>query len=334
VNELPEQELAGLRRARSKPAHVYQATRCHYEADKMRQQHNIIPIPETLSVIADCWAEAENALRTAIDAKYFDLDEEVITVLFSRELEYSFNGLNNTAKLESAIQDDLREALGLRTLDRDLQLDIDEWTNGIIAEVEWHTKQREGKTGGDFGLVINHPEILMDQDQDEITQESGRQGLLCQAKRFRNNSRPRFTRCQKNILPDRLQYLSLVIYRYVDDKGRQLEPFQWHPCNCSSLEEIRTWMSQDRFPEPKDSSEIIKALGSGQLGTSDPGELEHIVNSTATPVLQVCIKWKDNTPRCKYERALHKPPTSRFFKADSIRPQCILAALVAGRRHA
>ena len=97
-------------------------------------------------------------------------------------------------------------------------------------------------------------------------------GILCQAKLKRANGRwNTFGKKQNSILPERLKYLALLLYRYEDAERHFLQPFKWQRCDVPSLffDQIKEWFKKDSFPSLEKSDSIIKELGNGDIVAMD-----------------------------------------------------------------
>ena len=66
-------------------------------------------IPATLRAISERWREAEGTLIQLVRTKYFDLDEETLTTLFSRELVYEIEVANRSRVFENAFLKDIQK---------------------------------------------------------------------------------------------------------------------------------------------------------------------------------------------------------------------------------
>src|SRR5688572_21998227 len=71
---------------------------------------NILPMLSTFNVIIQCWEDAEAELRSIIEKKYHDLDEECITTLFYGELAFTLREASRKKAIEQAFLVDLRRA--------------------------------------------------------------------------------------------------------------------------------------------------------------------------------------------------------------------------------
>jgi len=169
----------------------------------------------------------------------------------------------------------------------------------LIATVSFHDRNVEAKTGGDLGIVLVRPDVRLIWPKLDSNHDYKR-GLLCQAKMFQRNSRwGRLSQKQKQVLPDKLSYFALLLYRYDDQHGerRELAPFAWQLARDATVEQISHWLASDCFPELHDSQQILGALLRDQIGTDDKKLIE---NDIAPPLLRrslvITIQWKDGRP--------------------------------------
>lgn len=94
------------------------------------------------------------------------------------------------------------------------------------------------------------------------------------------------------MLPERVQYLGLLLYSYEDKERRQLRQFQWQLCNsASSIKDVAQWLKRDSFPSLANSSTVIKGVGDGQIGTDNDKILDEIAAPTGNPALVMKIGW-------------------------------------------
>ena len=107
------------------------------------------------------------------------------------------------------------------------------------------------------GIVVVRPGVqtvrLAGPDR---TIDQYRRGLLCQAKMFRRNSQwGGLTPRQRQVLPNKLNYLALLLYRYIDQNAerRILRPFDWQLAREATIEQIQSWLA--------DASRICRARG-------------------------------------------------------------------------
>jgi hypothetical protein len=250
----------------------------------------ILQIPYTLEVIKNCWKNAESELRSLIKEKHPDLDEEFITRLFYGEFSFSVHRVSKKGDISKAFLNDLEQAF--RNLGYPGQLDVFE---GLIAEVSLHKREIEKFTGGDFGLTIIRPIVQISQSysgQAVFTIDEYPCGLLCQAKiRRRNGNWGKLSKRQKDVFPDRIKFLGLLLYSYSDEDRHKLNKFEWQLCQDASLSEVEDWLKSNKFPDTKSSGEIISLLGNACIGTDDPEIIEKNIRPKTKPNLCIRIFW-------------------------------------------
>jgi hypothetical protein len=161
--------------------------------------------------------------------------------------------------------------------------------HGLIADVTLHRRATEKVTGGDIGFMILRPQI---EDQDKkLKIDDYRRGILCQAKLKRSSGKwGSFTQKQKKVLPERLPYLGLLLYK--DEERRQLSQFQWQLCDsASSIDEVSKWLRRASFPSLITSDFLIQGVGNGQIGTDNDQVLDEIVSPVGNQALIIRIYW-------------------------------------------
>lgn len=254
-----------------------------------------IPIPSVVKVISKCWIESEERLRSSIKTKHPDLDEPFITRLFYDEFRESLNKASETKKIENAFLIDLRDAFP----ELAYSCELTNVSSGLIASSTLHSKEIEKETGGDLGLSINRPDVVLtSQGYSKLQVDLYRRGLLCQAKVKRRNGRwGELSENQEKVLADRLSYLSLLLYEYVDPNRTNLMPFKWQLCNSFSVAEIKNWLSSNDFPRLFDSREIINLLGNNEIGTDDISEIEKFICPETRTSLEINIWWPKKPPK-------------------------------------
>ena len=250
-------------------------------------------IPALSKLVSECWVRAEQKLRESVKTKFPDRDEEILTDLFHAELAIEFQTVSATGAVANAFLRDLRNSLP-NISDRILSKIAD----GLIATVTFHPKSVEEKTGGDFGIVIVRPDVrrALYVGSELTINHDYRRGLLCQAKVFRRNSSwGGLSSSQRKVLPTRLSYLSLVLYRYSDQRSdrRELEPFQWQLAQNATVAEIDKWLHADDFPSLQDSGRILSALARDLIGTDDKEIIAEFITPPMRPSLEINIHWRD-----------------------------------------
>ncbi len=207
----------------------------------------IINIDNTLREVCSAISRAETAMRKHIKLYYHNVNEEFITTLFYGQIKYRLRKASQKKFIENAFLEDLKTAFCNHvTLDSDLESNLHLRAEGLIADIVLHNKQQEGETGGDFGLIIVHPQIQINHNFLEI-QKGKTSGLLCQAKLKDKNGRWRFTDNQKAVLPNYLDFTSLVLYSYLDQERTDLSSVAWKLCQGSSLSELKTLLRKSHL---------------------------------------------------------------------------------------
>jgi hypothetical protein len=153
-------------------------------------------------------------------------------------------------------------------------------------------------TGGDFGIVLVRPDVrLARYFGTELTIDHDyKRGLLCQAKIFRRNSRwGRLTPKQQRNLRGKLNYLALVLYRYVDQAGerRHLAPFAWQLPHGATVKQMNDRLALDAFPELQESSQILKNLIHNKIGTDDKSAIARHILPPVRPSFEIKIHWRE-----------------------------------------
>lgn len=254
---------------------------------------NLLAIPYTLTLLTKYWKDSEGELRSVIEKKYHDLDEELVTKLFFSEFAFLLQQANQKKEFARAFLDDLR-----RAFPKAESLELSSFSSGLIADVSIHKHHEEKITGGDFGLTITRPDLVHDRWATLIGREY-RRGVLVQAKIKRRNGRWGILRKrQKDVFTKRINYLALLLYSYLDEERRHLEPFGWQLCRGSSVKDIQDWLRLGKFPALQSSAEIIKQLGNAkkenEIGTDDHEKIEKYIRSKGKVHLEIRIFWPPN----------------------------------------
>jgi hypothetical protein len=249
-------------------------------------------IPNVSKLIADCWMQAEVALQQAIESKFPDCDEEIITKLFQGELQSTLELASQKGTVEQAFFKDLKRAFPSITPSI-----LSEVSSGLIATVNFHSKNVEKKTGGDFGLVLIRPDFHGAEYNESklIINHDYRRGLLCQAKVFRRSKKwGDLSRTQKQVLPERLGYFALVLYQYCNPiERRKLSPFQWQLTSGNTVENISLWLKTNQFPDLQTSNQIVGSLAQDRIGTDDKKIISEFIAPPSRPSLEIRVRWRD-----------------------------------------
>jgi hypothetical protein len=244
-------------------------------------------MPNTIRVIRECWNVAETELRSIIEKKYHDLDEECITKLFYSEFCFLLRDASQNKKVERAFLADLQKAFPEALCSR-----LSGFSANLIADVSLHKREMEKITGGDFGLTITRPQISRRSQSELILGNDYCRGLLCQAKIKRRNGKwGLLKKNQKEILPKHTDYLSLLLYSYSDAERCHLNPFEWQLCRNISMDNMEHWLKTGGFSSLLDSSQIIGQLGNDLIGTGHQETIEKIIRPEGKPHLNIRISW-------------------------------------------
>ncbi len=259
--------------------------------------NRIARIPRTLQVVSNCWLRAEEALRKELRENNPSSGEESITYTFYGKLVVELRAASQQRLIAQAFLADLtvefHELAGKQ--------ELAQIANGLLADVTRHERKTEKNTGGDLGLLIIRPQAQF--SGSLISVNDYRRGLLCQAK-LRNTFGKwgTFTPRQKAILPQRLSYLGLLLYQYMDRAQHALDAFQWQLCNSVAFTEVEGWLKNDTFPSRVGSAEIIQCLGNGKIGTGDNKTIGEVICPAGNPSFVIRIYWpRGNPPGVKIE---------------------------------
>lgn len=258
-----------------------------------------IELRNTGELIASCWDAAERETVAAVGGKYPGSSEEEITFLLSGELRAAIAQASESRRFEQAFLLDLRAAIP--SLPANLQRQID----GLVARVNFHTRHHEGRrSASDLGVVITRPLASLERGRNKIAIRRDRaSGLLAQAKLARVTAgadRPatwgRLTKPQRRIILDRIPYYSLLLYRLLDARGTELAPLRWQLCQGRTLNDVAGWLRSGDFPEEISSTDVIRRLVTGLIGTDDATIIESIVDpSFGRQIIEVHVYWPDGT---------------------------------------
>ena len=248
--------------------------------------NEILEIPRTLMCIIECWKIAEKSLQIDIYNCYPDADEEFITRFFHGKFAAALMVASEAGFIRKAFLMDLNKAFPYH------QNEMKQIADGLIAEVTLHKRATERITGGDIGLMIIRPKVEKHSCSFKVSDY--KRGLLCQAKLKRASGKwGSFTKNQINILPERIQYLALLLYDYEDAKRSKLKPFSWQKCQSATMPEVQNWLKYDSFPELENSDSIITNLGYGNIGTDDENIIDELISTAGNPSLVIRITWPE-----------------------------------------
>ncbi len=179
-----------------------------------------LKLTKTTQAVSDCWIEAEGKLREQIKCAFPHAHENDVTVLFQVELAGSLRLASECGRFQRALLEDLERTHPTAKSNNQFA-DI---AKGLVAEVRFHDRTTEAKSGGDFGLVVARPSVS--QISDMLRIDGVKRGLLCQAKMRRQGGRwGSLTPSQRRLLAGRTRFLALVLYEYSDADRHALNPF-------------------------------------------------------------------------------------------------------------
>src|SRR4030067_815183 len=110
----------------------------------MSYSSNILKIPNTITIIAECWKKAEDDLRNEMKEFYPDSGEEYITSRFHEQLARELKSSSQKKDIETAFLKDLEDNHWSESRRK-----LSKISSGLFADV-LHRRHTEGKTGGDL----------------------------------------------------------------------------------------------------------------------------------------------------------------------------------------
>lgn len=249
-----------------------------------------LKIPRTLAVVALCWGTAESAIRERIGRYHAGVGEEFITEEFQRKFAELLEGASGRGEIKEAFVRDVQTKYPSVARSQ-----LARHARGLIAKVTLHGRHVEARTGGDLGFLISRPIATTTRKGTLLIHRHYRRGLLCQAKLKKQNGEwGRLTPNQRKVLPQRAAYLSLLLYRYLDET--RLDGFRWQLCKEASLTTMSAWLRDDRFPNAVESAVILNGVGDGSIGTDNETILNEVVCPDGARVLEIKIDWPDDPP--------------------------------------
>lgn len=288
-----------------------------------------MPIPAVTRLIVDCWVKAEEKMLVLIEKKYWDGNEEFITELFHGELRESLEEVSKKKEFENAFLSDIKAQFEKWGYGINFS-EIKKFADGIEARNIRHTRYIEGKTGGDFGLLVTRPSVTYEPSISNFNTFNSnikkiqidaeyRCGLLCQAKlKNQRNKWGTLTTKQKKVLPERIDYLSLVLYEYLDEDRRNLDSFHWQLCKeAKKIENIQDWLKLGNFPNKVISAEIIKDLCNGKIGTDNSEFIDNYISPEVKKSFEIKIGW----PPGQQPPPFPPPPKSKLVQQSTVQAQ-------------
>jgi hypothetical protein len=249
-------------------------------------------------LIQQCWSRAEDNVIQAVAQRHHAPQEDEITFLFCGELRREVEGASNAGSVEAAFLADLLQSIPA------LGTDITRRIHGLVARVNRHPRWHEGKvSGADLGVVVVRPVVRLGFGGTEIKfiQDHAR-GLLAQAKLGRQTDPSRnghewngLTKPQEKLYPKRRDYYSLLLYRLRGSNADELRVFGWQLCEGHTIRHVKKWLRSDVFPAEILSSEVLKKLFDGSIGTDNPKIIERVIDPPKSEARSVTIHifWPD-----------------------------------------
>jgi len=256
--------------------------------------HAPMPIPAVTRLLQECYEEAEAATRESLETDFLDKGEVFITELFHGRLRAAAREANAKDRLKRAFVEDLSSTFPeLRNSG-----ELEGIASGIRATATLHHGSLETHTGGDLGIVFVRPCVSGNSHAGVLKVcRDHRRGLLCQAKMKQRSSQGRkerwraLTDNQRLVLPEQLEYLSLLLYEYQDNDRDALAPFQWQLCSESTIGDVEDWLASGSFPAILNTSSLIGGLAQDRIGTDDRDAIERYIGPGVRPSLIVEIGW-------------------------------------------
>jgi hypothetical protein len=262
----------------------------------------IINIDETLKAVCGAIGHAETSLREQIKLYYHDANEEFITFAFYSHIKDKLREASQSKRIEKAFLSDLKTTLRRQRLsglsgEWSLERQLNKEAAGLVADMVLHNKRQEGNTGGDFGLIIIHPEIIIGNDFLEIKKGSS-SGLLCQAKLKGKDGKWGNLNRQREVLADRLDYSSLVLYSYLDVGRSDFNSVAWKMCKGNSMLDIEESLKKNAPGKTLNTTGVITHLGKREIGTTDQTQIDKYISPSARQYLELRIYWpEDDDPK-------------------------------------
>jgi hypothetical protein len=265
-------------------------------------------------LIERCWMHAETETAKSIVQKYYAPNEEQVTFLFASELRMAIAEASATREVEKAFLTDLRRSIP------DLDADVDQRVRGLLARVNFHGRQHEGRrSASDLGIIINRPLVRLVPGGARVeVRRDHAIGLLAQAKLGRSADSIQsvyswglLTRKQERLLPKRRDYYSLLLYRLSGENAGQLGPFGWQLCRGRAVKQVKQWLHSNTFPEEISSSQVIRNLFGGTIGTKDAVVIQTIIDAPVSDsrFIDIEIFWPDGAgppPYLEVRRAMQQ----------------------------
>jgi hypothetical protein len=251
------------------------------------------------AVIEACWNRAESETREVIARKHPAPQEDEITFLFCGELRTAVEEASNTGIVEKAFLRDLRQSIPA------LDLRITQLTSGLVAQVNRHSRSHEGRvSGADLGIVIVRPLVQFEYGGDHIVfVRDYTRGLLAQAKLWSKGNSSKgvlhhwdsLTPSQQRLYSKRREYSSFLLYRLTGQNASELCTFDWQLCRGHNLKQVKKWFRMDSFPEEISSSDLLRKLFAGSIGTTDTNIIKSVIDPPKSRARAVTLHifWPD-----------------------------------------
>ncbi len=250
---------------------------------------DLLKIPKTLDTVVKYWQLAEEAIQQLIEYYFPNCGEEFITQLFHGIFARNLMEASQRGEIAEAFLNDLEAAFP----ELYGSIKLSQIANGLIADVTLHKRSTEKITGGDMGFMIIRPQVARSGDLVKINDY--RRGILCQAKLQDVKGRwGHLTKKQKEVLPERLAYLCLLLYSYKDIERHNLRRFQWYICNReTTISQLEEYLKKGNLAHLVESDTIIPGIGQAILGTDEDDILDRIISPAKNPSLIITISWPD-----------------------------------------
>ncbi|MFA5191441.1 MAG: hypothetical protein WC740_11980, partial [Verrucomicrobiia bacterium] len=215
--------------------------------------------------------------------------EHEITRLLCAEITHELDVMNKAYAFTLAFSEDLRQAFP----SQDFGNEIVRLSHGLIGRIKYHG-ELEPLTGGDMGIALRRPHVWR-KNHRTLSHGLHLQGLLCQAKRQKpSGGFGGLTSRQREVLPERLAYLSILLYTYSDAQRLHLQPLDWLLCEGIELADIEAFLAAGDVYGTMRSTNILIALGNGDIGTDDQHIIDTVICPAVKPYICIEVTWPDD----------------------------------------
>jgi hypothetical protein len=263
-----------------------------------------ISLTFTAKTLAKCWTDAEKRIRLLVQDKYWAPSEEDLTFLLRGELRAVIREASKRKDFERAFEKDLQNCPEIVTTN------LRAVVTGLMGSVSFHGRYHEGhESAADLAIVIRRPKVTLQPGKGAYIFKDYPRALLVQAKLGRPKPMPSggvvwqpLTKHQADRIPLASHHYALLLYRWSDPDGEQLEPIKWKPCANFDTTQISNWLATNKFDGEQDSKSIIEGIALGKLGTAD----KEVIRSADPGVeggcraLHIRLHWPDG----------HSPPAT------------------------